>query len=148
MTETRKAHVEDFINLLNLINNMTLKDKVYLGYDKDPPAVIERLLRNVNLGTVVLFVEKPNTLFGFVEYAVQDNAKIWVYSLYYKETHRHHTLGTLTQFFTDLKSSYKLPVHYTVMPGNKSAIAIARFIKAQPVANYFDGRVEYRVEVV
>lgn len=146
MIETRKATVLDFEKLLILIKNMNNKDKEYLRYNQSLITVTKRLLKNVIEDHVVVFTDN-NEPFGFLEYAIQNDSILWVYSLYYKEEYRSKTLGTLLPLFIALKNTYSYPIHYTIEESNKPAMAIATFIKAQRVQKYSDGRVEYKVEV-
>lgn len=147
MIETRKANVADSNPLLNLIEKINPNEKEYLRYDQESRAHSSRLLKNIEEDHVVLFTDS-NEIIGFLEYAVLNNSKLWVYSLYYTEAYRRWVYPTLTPLFFAMKRAYKLPIHFAVDQRNHHMNRIAKFIKAVPVCTYADGRIEYKVEEV
>lgn len=147
MFNIRKALVADLNNLLILITNINETEREYLRYDKESDTLVPRLLKNIKEDHVVLFVN-DNLIFGFLEYTIQANSKIWIYSLYFDKPYRRKTYDLLIPTFVGMKNCYKLPIHFAVQKGNRPMEALVRFIKAEFVKEYSDGRCEYTVKVV
>lgn len=145
MVGVRKAVVSDFEPLLDVIDGITTVEAMYLRYDKESSTLRQRLIKNIQEDHVVLFVTE-NQIIGFLEYTIQEHLRVWVYSVYFKPAHRGKTFNSLNPVFNGMKQSYKLPVHFTIHPRNKPMRAIVRYLRAVPVAEYEDGRIEYCVK--
>lgn len=147
MFNIRKALVTDLNNLLILITNINETEREYLRYDKESDTLLPRLLKNIKEDHVILFVN-DDLVFGFLEYTIQANSKIWIYSFYVDKTYRRKTYNLLMATFVAMKKCYKLPIRFTVQKGNRTMEVLARYIKAEFVEDYGDGRCEYLVKVV
>jgi hypothetical protein len=147
MIEIRKANEADFKNLLTLIKQIDEKEKEYLRYDQESREPFERLLKNINEGHVVLFTDSEQ-VFGFLEYTIKRDEKIWIYSLYFIKEYRKQVYRLVLPTFVAMKESYKLPIHFAVDKKNHNMNRIAKFIKAKPIRFYIDGRIEYKVQEV
>jgi len=146
MYKIRKAIVADLEQLLNLIKNINEKEQRYLRYDQESVELEARFLKNIQEDHVVLFT-LGDKIFGFLEYDIQAMSKIWVYSLYFEKEYRRTTYDLLIPTFVGMKKSYGLPIHFAVQKGNRPMELLIKFIRAEFVREFEDGRCEYVVEV-
>lgn len=146
MIEIRKAIETDSKNLLKLIKNINEKEQMYLRYDQESRSLNARLIKNIKEDHVVVFTDS-NEIFGFIEYTIKGQL-IWVYSLYFIKEYRYKTYDVLIPVFVGMKKSYKLPIHFAVHPDNYAMSLLTKFIRADKVCVYMDGRIEYRVKEV
>jgi hypothetical protein len=147
MFSIRKATISDIPNLLNLINNINEKEKKYLRYSNESDEWLKRIVKNIKEDHTILFLD-GDKLFAFIEYTIVDHQYVWVYSLYFTENYRYKTYTYLTKVFNGMKQAYKMPIHFAVMPDNYPMQLLLKFIRAEYVATYVDGREEYKVKEV
>lgn len=147
MINVRAAQIHDLKQLIKIIKNMSNDERRYLRYNTDHVKFVKQLGDNILNGTVLLYLIEDNII-GYFEYSIREDKTIWIHSLYFIKKYRRYVFTHVTPLFVNMKNIFKTDIHFTVLPDNEAMKSIIRFIRAEKVSTYDDGRIEYVVKEV
>lgn len=146
MLSMRVAVFGELNQLLKLLNQASDAEKALLLYRPQDTLFIDRLYKNITDGHVTVFLV-DQTIVGFIEYTVHPKAGVWIFTLFVEEASRKYTSRFVPVAFNAIKKLIKKDINFAVDKQNKPMNTLAKYIKAVPIREYGDGRVEWRVKV-
>lgn len=143
MITIRKAEPKDTLELLTLIKNINKTEQTYLKYDFNPSCSLDRIIKNLNEGHVLLFIAEEQIV-GFYEYGVFGKY-VWIYSLYTHPNYRipKHRIEHIV--FMNMIRLFDVPIRFAVYQDNKMMLSIIKKFKAKEILRRSDGFIEFQV---
>lgn len=135
----------DLDTIINLINNMSEKDKKNFNEDTIHPFVNTLYFHyDIIKGNCLILKNENAETIGFVCFNIQD-ISLYISNLYITSSERKYSMQVLIEMFKQLKM-YSRTIVFKVNNGNNIMHRIAKFINAMPV-EFKNNTVKYKVQI-
>lgn len=151
----RKAILEDYGSIIELLDNATEEDKKFLGYVKNKHinSQRQRILKNLLEEHIVVFVviideeQNKEKIYGLLEYSIRSDNVTWIHTLYTSHAYRHPRYRREALTFKALQEAYKFPIRFMVKESNRNMRSIVeRKLNAKLIFIDNDHYVHYIIE--
>lgn len=141
----RLGRPEDREEIYALLNKIPAEEHIFLEGTNRNFNNVKRLIENLEKGNIILFTVN-NAIGGYIEYDSRSHDDdVWIYTLYIDPKYRRlYSTQFILGTFQVLKVTFDKDISYAVHKSNSTMNTFSKYIKAERIKDYPDGRVEWK----